>query len=249
MAPPPTATEHDTADEVPLSGGRLTAGVVRVGDTVRRPAHDRSAFTEALLDHLERERFAGAPRFLGRDEQGRDVLSFVHGDVPVHWQRFADEAVHAAGGLLRAFHDATRGSALCAGRPVVCHHDAGPHNMVFRAGLPVALIDFDLAEPGDPLEDVAYAAWAWCLSDRPARTLDDQAAQLGVLVEGYGLDRAGRAGLIDAVLERYTRNIGFWRERGAAGLSPADRVDDIVGWTARMRAFTELHRVELSSAL
>ena len=26
-----------TARELPLSGGRLTAGVVRVGDTVRRP--------------------------------------------------------------------------------------------------------------------------------------------------------------------------------------------------------------------
>jgi hypothetical protein len=38
--------------EVPLGGGRLTAGVVKVGDTVRRPVSLASPFTAMLLSHL-----------------------------------------------------------------------------------------------------------------------------------------------------------------------------------------------------
>ncbi|MGC3860229.1 hypothetical protein ACPSM1_08585 [Micromonospora chersina] len=38
--------------EQPLAGGRLTAGVVRVGDTVRRPASPASGFVARLLAHL-----------------------------------------------------------------------------------------------------------------------------------------------------------------------------------------------------
>jgi hypothetical protein len=40
----------DEPDAIPLTGGRLTAGVVRVGDTVRRPTQPSSAFTEREPD-------------------------------------------------------------------------------------------------------------------------------------------------------------------------------------------------------
>ncbi|WP_425508413.1 phosphotransferase family protein [Streptomyces roseirectus] len=36
----------------------------------------------------------------------------------------------------------------------MCHHDLGPNNTVFRDEMPAAFIDFDLAAPGSPLEDV-----------------------------------------------------------------------------------------------
>ena len=39
-------------DEVPLRGGRVTAGVVRVGETVRRPPTANSDFVKRLLRHL-----------------------------------------------------------------------------------------------------------------------------------------------------------------------------------------------------
>jgi hypothetical protein len=58
-----------------------TEGVVRVGDTVRRPHHPQSYAIAAYLDHLERQGFQGAPRYLGRDSSGRDVLTFIEGDV------------------------------------------------------------------------------------------------------------------------------------------------------------------------
>jgi hypothetical protein len=40
-----------------------------------------SAFVERLLRHLEQRGWSGAPRFLGVDEQGRGVLSYMAGHV------------------------------------------------------------------------------------------------------------------------------------------------------------------------
>lgn len=45
---------ENPAIEVPPSGGRYTVGVVRVGDTVRRPAQPSSPFVQGLLMYLER---------------------------------------------------------------------------------------------------------------------------------------------------------------------------------------------------
>src|SRR6476469_8013134 len=53
--------------------------VVRVGGTVRRQGLAWSAAARAVLDHLAAVGFAGAPRFLGYDEIGREILSFIPG--------------------------------------------------------------------------------------------------------------------------------------------------------------------------
>ena len=69
-----------TPDEEPLAGGMDNAGqVVRVGDTVRRPIKRSSQAVHTLLLHLESVGFDGAPRYLGSDERGREVLSFIRG--------------------------------------------------------------------------------------------------------------------------------------------------------------------------
>ncbi|GGR70472.1 hypothetical protein GCM10010169_12610 [Micromonospora fulviviridis] len=157
--------------ELPLAGGRLTAGVVRVGDTVRRPASPASCFVARLLAHLARQGFDGCPRHLGQDQHGRDVLSFVPGHVPPRWQRFTDDQVGQAARLLRRLHDATRDLAPTLGGEVICHHDPGPNNTVFRDGQPIAFIDFDFAAPGDPLERTS-ATWRGPGASRPGRTGD-----------------------------------------------------------------------------
>ena len=157
---------HDGVTEHALTGGRITHGVVRVGDTVRRPASARSAFTRDLLQLLDRRGFDAAPRYLGRDDESRDILTYLDGWVPAKFQRWADDQVAAVGVLLRAFHDATHGTSLAAHHDVVCHHDPGPTNVVFRDGVPAALIDFDTAEPGSRLEDIGYAAWTWCIASK-----------------------------------------------------------------------------------
>jgi len=67
--------------EIPLLGARITAGIVRVDDTVRRPISGDRTAVHALLRHLEAVGFDGTPRFLGIDETGREILSFLPGSL------------------------------------------------------------------------------------------------------------------------------------------------------------------------
>ena len=71
----------DEVTEQALAGGRQTQGITRVGQTVRRALHERSDYVHALLRHLGAVGFDGAPRLLGIDEQGREVLTYLPGEV------------------------------------------------------------------------------------------------------------------------------------------------------------------------
>ncbi|RYD34038.1 MAG: aminoglycoside phosphotransferase family protein, partial [Verrucomicrobiaceae bacterium] len=64
--------ENPDLPEIPLTGGQITGGVVRVGDTVRRPRTEASAFVAELLGMLREKGFEGAPVYLGIDAKGRD---------------------------------------------------------------------------------------------------------------------------------------------------------------------------------
>src|SRR5215212_8967959 len=148
--------------EIPLGGGSHSK-VVRVGQTVRRVSrsHSVSSAVLDLLQHVEREGFAGAPRALGFDDQGREVLTYIEGEVgrgagfiPDQGGRFdgrlpdyvwRDDVLVHLGARIRAYHDAAatfpwagREWRLEARQPseTVCHNDLTPWNTVFRAGLP-----------------------------------------------------------------------------------------------------------------
>lgn len=100
--------------ELPLRGG--THGpVVRVGQTVRRVARPSTAAIHAMLRHLDRAGFDGAPRALGFDDSGREVLSFIPGEAGVRIDGAAapaytrtDATLIAVAQLLRRCHDAQR---------------------------------------------------------------------------------------------------------------------------------------------
>ena len=166
------------SEEVPLGGGWSTGGVVRVGDTVRRPPDHATQLMRDVLVHLERAGFDAAPRWLGFDEQGRDILTFLEGDTFSDTRRltWSDGQLAAAGTLLRRYHDAVAGTALAGGSEVVCHGDFGPWNLIWVDGAPCFVIDFDNAHPGPRLEDVGYALWKFEIEASPAAFL-----------RGYGL--------------------------------------------------------------
>jgi hypothetical protein len=168
-----------------------------------------------LLRHLEAVEFAGAPRLLGIDDQGREVLGYIEGWVPPNLDLFPDVALLQAALLLRALHDATAGTELAAGHEVVCHNDPSPCNYVFRDDLPVAMIDFDHAAPGDRLRDVAYAGWLWVLSgEADAPPVEDQGRRLALMADAYGI---GRAGLVEAIARRQTENLADALARSHSG--------------------------------
>jgi len=240
------------AGEVPLPSGRITRGVVRVGDTVRRPSKASSPFVARLLGRFEGLNVSWAPRYLGEDALGRDVLTFLPGAVPLKWRTFTDEQVCEAGRLLRQFHDATRGSELAGACSVVCHNDPGPNNLVFQQERPYAFIDFDMAAPGEPFEDLGYMAWAWCISSKADRQpAEHQAHQVRVLAEAYEVD-VDRMELIPAILERLTRNISFWSEKLTSPdttVLSVERIAENVAWSKRELAYAMAHQKLFRNAL
>ena len=119
-----------------LTGGRTTLEVVRIGNTVRRPLSGDATFAHKCLLHLESVGFDEAPRLLGIDDSGREILSFLPGSVPINLGQYTDDQLEMAAGLLRRFHDATATMALIreSGCEVACHNDWSPTNTVFSSG-------------------------------------------------------------------------------------------------------------------
>lgn len=242
-----------TESVTPLTGGRMTHGVVKVADTVRRPPTPTSPFIAQLLALYEQRGFQGAPRYLGRSD-GMDTFSFIPGSVPSRFQTWSNEQIAAAGALLRGMHDASRGSSLTGCHPVVCHHDPGPNNAVFREATPVAFIDFDTAAPGSPLEDVGYLAWTWCISSKAsAPAVEIQAIQVRIAVDAYGLADRERGAVVDSIIERQARNARFWAEI-RSGSPPAivasdGQIAERITWSRRELWHTVAHREAFEVAL
>src|SRR5919198_5424353 len=214
----------DDGGEVLLPGGLTNAGLVtRVGDPVRRPRRPTSPSTWALLDHLERVGFDGAPRFLGIDDRGREMLSFIPGKAAIEphqdWA-LTDEALVSVAALLRRYHDAAA-SFDAAGRAwpefvppefragLISHNDPNLDNVIFSGGVAVGLIDFDLASPGSAVWDATCAArlWAPLRDERDVpeplrgRTLE----RLRIFADAYGLARRDRSRLADAAILAHER--------------------------------------------
>ena len=160
-------------EELHLSGGNVST-VVRVGNTVRRTMGPWSPAVHELLHHLESKGFSQAPRFLGVDEQGREVLTFIEGEIgnyPLKAYMWSDNVLSEVAQLLRRFHDATVDFVPSPGaswqleypastqHEVICHNDVAPYNMVYVDNRPKALIDFDTAGPGPRIWDVTHAAY------------------------------------------------------------------------------------------
>ena len=95
---------------------------------------------------------------------------------------------------------ANQGRPAIAQTELVSHCDYYPGNVVFRDGLPVALIDFDLAHPTTRLYDMANALWYWTpLRDprdrAPAFAHTDIPHRVAVFADAYGMTALHRAEL------------------------------------------------------
>jgi aminoglycoside phosphotransferase (APT) family kinase protein len=131
-----------------------------------------------LLDLFEDAHWSGAPRFLGFDELGRELLSYLDGHAALQAHQPAgvrsQVSLRGVGQLVREFHDLTAGSKLAGGLEVVCHNDLSPKNTIYRDGgtspRPVAFIDWDLAAPGRRIHDVAHVCWQYMDLDQVSMT-------------------------------------------------------------------------------
>ena len=231
MSPPATLSR-----EIPLFGGTTNFGrVSRIGDTVRRPDRALARSTRAVLDHLERECFDGAPRFLGIDTRGRETLSYIPGRVPIAptpaWA-MSDAALTSVAELLRRYHDAVESFDSSAMRfdhslparfrgSIVSHNDPNLDNVVFQDGRAVALIDFDLAAPGSRAWDLACAARLWiplrAPEDLPAAVRGRLMTRLAQFADAYGADWTLCQELVEALPECHRWCYSIVREAIADG--------------------------------
>ncbi|MBY5772425.1 aminoglycoside phosphotransferase family protein [Rhizobium laguerreae] len=209
-------------EETSLDGGGRTR-VSRRGSVVFRASGPWSHTVISLLQHLERSGFSEAPRVIGRgfDEQGRESLSFIEGEI-LHPGPWADDAFPRLGDMLRRLHDATSSFSVPKGavwRPwfgrtvgrgplVIGHCDTGPWNIVSGAGLPIALIDWEVAGPVRQDIELVQACWlnAQLYDDDIAEKVGlgsatARARQVRMLLDAYGLSQKARRGFIDQLIE------------------------------------------------
>src|SRR5882757_1078400 len=156
------------ATEIALPGGNV-GGAVRVGDTVRRPTGPWTPAVHGLLNHLAAEGLPGVPRVLGFDERGRELLDYLPGEA--YDEQVPDEVLEDALSWLAEYHRVVasyRPSGLLVWRAgqgvlgpdeIVCMHDFGYYNWIGTESGFSGVIDWDLAGPGTPLDDIAFTAW------------------------------------------------------------------------------------------
>ncbi|WP_242503999.1 aminoglycoside phosphotransferase family protein [Promicromonospora panici] len=238
----------EAVDEQELTGGNTTA-VVRIGNTVHRAAGPWTPTIQKLLAHVRARGLAEVPEPLGLDAEGREVVSFLPGDVPgwpaPEWL-WSERVLTDAGRLLRRFHDATVGFAdadaewrLPVTEPAeaICHNDAAPYNMVFRDGRLVGLIDVDTASPGPRILDLAYLAYrlAPLSGDAFAGAAYDVGhlapmARLDALTRAYGMPFL-RTEVLGATVGKL-RDLAAWSEARADGGGPAELREHAVMYRA-----------------
>jgi hypothetical protein len=227
-----------TGTEIPLRGGNMSSGVVRVGDTVRRPAGPWTSAVHALLTHLHDAGFHGAPRPLGIDNRGREVLTFIPGAVawPDHFHLLdGDDQLCRAARLIRELHDAVAGftappgarwQALIPadGDEIIAHHDLAPWNLVIGERQ-WAIIDWDTAAPGTRLWDLAYAMHGFVpLSADPAVHRADDGRRLRVIADAYGLSERQRLDIIPLLGQRTEAMHAFLAEQAGRATQPWARL-------------------------
>lgn len=183
-----TEPQREPLAEIPLLGGQLTSGIVRVGNTVRRLPKGNVAFVHDLLVFLEDQGIPFAPRFLGMDEQGREILSYLEGEIwPDSGSGLSDDLLEQAARAIRRYHDATAGSSLAQGSEIVAHHELGPHNTIFQNGHLVGFIDWDDATPGARLRDLANAIYNYVdISHWSNQEANEQTRRIRLMCVAYG---------------------------------------------------------------
>jgi hypothetical protein len=224
--------------EEDLDGGVANAGQVsKENNHVLRPSNPYSASIHQLLSALGAAGFEGASQPVAIQEDGRERLVYIEGDVPLPpyptWAQ-SDDALGSIAKLMGEFHHASFQFDFAGlewsdeladpvGGRVVCHNDVCLENVVFRNEVAVGLIDFDFAAPGRPVYDLAQFAHmcvpidddlsasrlGWEAADRPRR--------LRLVADAYGLAGEERLELLQVLIDTMHSGGQFVQRRVEAG--------------------------------
>lgn len=213
--------------------------IARTAQTVTRRSTEWTQSTQDLLRHLHGAGFAEAPRALGLNAGGDEILSYIEGESgPDAWAKIVPEhGLRSFARLLRRFHDAVRDyrptTSLWATEPhvvgddeIITHGDFGPWNTVWRGREPVGVIDWEMAGPRRPMFDVAYAieySAPFRDDDECTRWLGypeppDRRRRVALFADGYGLDSS--EGLYQEVVSAQRRDIDYVQSLASRHIEP-----------------------------
>src|ERR1700730_12162209 len=195
-------------------------GIVRIGNTIRRPARPSSRTIQALLRHLKAQKFGGVPEGLGFDEQGREILSYLPGSAEHYpWRAFvySEGNLYRVARLLRQYHDAT------VSFPEL-------DDATWSVEIPAA--------PGPRLWDVAFAVYRFArlcelsnIFDVSDAHLDRVAQRIRRFCDYYGFEE--RIGLLNAVLRRLEYQINLMSFHENLASYQRDMVEEHVAFYRR----------------
>ena len=224
-----------------IEEGQSVSGSVnsikRVGDTVIRPAGTWSRAVHQLLKHLTSVGFAFSPEVVSLSPD-REVLSYIEGEVAMRpWPPclLEEEGMVAIAQMLLTYHQAVADyvpetdsvwrvpGVQWEDGMIVRHGDLGPWNMVWHSNKLVGLIDWDFAEPGYPIEDLAQIAWDCVPLYSPKKSVQagvapsEQKPRLEALCNVYGVETTQ---VIDQVARMQVREFFRLKSIGATGEEP-----------------------------
>lgn len=226
-------------EEEKLDFGSVSSPV-KVGDTVHRQAGPWTPTIHALLHFLNKKGLTFVPRSLGFDDQGREVLKFLPGKAATRpWPTilFSDGGLIQAAKMLCEYHDAVEsfqpsedaqwriGKMEKLPGQIIRHGDLGPWNTLWQEDKLTGIIDWDFAEPGERITDLAQMAYyfvplrgekGWLQAGFVERP--DLHERLNVLCQSYGSFKADDVlrGALDW-LEEELRRV---RELGGNNIEP-----------------------------
>ena len=160
-------------EEEKLNFGSVSSPV-KIGNTVHRQAGAWTPTIHALLKFLNQNGFAYAPHVLGMDERGREILDFLPGKAATRpWPAvlLTDKGLTQAAKMLRQYHNLVQDFSLppnaewrigrLGKKPeqIIRHGDLGPWNTLWQSDTLTGLIDWDFAEPGERITDLAQMAY------------------------------------------------------------------------------------------
>jgi phosphotransferase family enzyme len=234
----------DATSRTLAAGGLVDRGITERAGVVTRPAGPWTPTVHHLLHWLRTQGYDLAPRPLGASAR-QERLEYLPGRDQ-GWPFIADlvttagafECGRFARGLREVLArypcppDAVWQSARGAPGPgeQVQHGDLGPWNLLWSPSGPqvCGVLDWDLAEPGDPWFDTAFLAWFVVPAMGDERAAErgfgapvDRGERLAAFARGTGADGPDLARRILAAQQEFARRIV---SRGGPGTSNPDAI-------------------------
>ncbi|RYE06094.1 MAG: aminoglycoside phosphotransferase family protein [Rickettsiaceae bacterium] len=212
--------------------------IINEGEFVYRPASHWTKDVHKFLGYLDDKNFNAAPKPLGFDKAGREIVSFIKGDVsnyPLTSNAASTQALTSAAVLLRRYHDASTGflgnNEAVEGHwqlpcrypvEVICHGDYAPYNVVLNGKKAIGIIDFDTAHPGPRSWDIAYALYRWAPLTNPENqdgfgSLKNQVARAALFCNFYSLSQDERINMASLIIERLQSLLNFMYKEAEEG--------------------------------